>query len=149
MVCGVWALKSNYFSGDIFHFSVLIVKDSYTMGDFKKLDIWKLSHEVVILIYKIIDLKDFRRDFDLISQIRRAAISIPSNIAEGEESGFNKLGIRYFFNAKASTAELRAQLLIARDINYISNTDFAVIDKKLDIISMKIRKLIEYRQQKT
>ena len=51
------------------------------MGDFTKLDIWKLSHDVVLEVYKLIEHKNFRSDFDLRSQIRRAAISIPSNIA--------------------------------------------------------------------
>jgi four helix bundle protein len=117
------------------------------MGDFTKLDIWKLSHEIVLEVYKLIDRKSFKSDYDLKSQIRRAAISIPSNIAEGEESGFNKLGIRYFFNAKASIAEIRTQLLIARDINYISRDEYSNLDSKLNILSMKVRKLIEYRQK--
>ncbi|RLD32888.1 MAG: four helix bundle protein [Bacteroidetes bacterium] len=116
------------------------------MGDFTNLEVWKLSHNLVIEIYRITCSGTLAKDFGLRDQMRRAAISIPSNIAEGEESGFNKLGVRYFYNAKASLAELRAQIMIAYDVNHLLDVKiYKVILQKIDVISMKLRKLIEYR----
>jgi four helix bundle protein len=80
--------------------------------------------------------------------MRRAAISIPSNIAEGPESGFDKLGIRYFYNAKGSVAELKNQVILAYRINYIDNDKRDEIIDKLDCIAKMLNKLIAYRKSR-
>ncbi len=116
------------------------------MGDVEKLEVWKISHTIAVEVYKLTLKGTLSKDFSLRDQIRRAAISMPSNIAEGEESGFNKLGIRYFYNAKASLAELKAQLLIARDISYISEMEYNEKADSLDLLSRKLRRLIDYRK---
>gem|GEM_PF-4739762 len=72
-------------------------------------------------------------------------MSIPSNIAEGEESGFNKLGLRYFYNAKASLAELETQIEIAAMIRYIEEGEETELNELIDRLSRKLRKLIQYR----
>lgn len=118
------------------------------MGDFTKLEVWQLSHILVVDIYKITATGDISKDYALRDQMRRAAVSIPANIAEGEESGFNKLGVRYFFNAKASLAELRAHFMIANDVySFIEKSKYSDILYKMEVISMKLRKLIEYRSR--
>jgi four helix bundle protein len=115
------------------------------MGDFTKLQVWELSQILVIEVYSLSNKGKLSKDYSLKDQIRRAAIRVPSNIAEGEESGFNKLGIRYFYNAKASLAELKTQILIARKVSYITENESCFIIGKIDLISKKLRKLIEYR----
>ena len=132
---------------DIFGFWVLIDRDIKNMGDITKLEVWELSRRFTVEVYNLTLTGKLERDFSYRDQIRRAAISVPSNIAEGEESGFDKMGVRYFYNAKASLAELKTQLLIASEINYISKEKYQQLSEKLDIISRKLRKLINYRKE--
>ena len=115
------------------------------MGNYKTLDVWQEARDLSIEIYRITDQSGFKKDFSLRDQIRRAAISVPSNIAEGDESGFNKLGIRYFYNSKASLAELETQIEIAHRINYLVKDDLILLSEKIDRLSRKLRKLIQYR----
>lgn len=91
------------------------------MGKFKDLIVWQKSKDLCILIYKITNSDLFSKDFGLKDQIRRAAISIVSNIAEGDESGSNKNCVRYFNISKASVAEIYTQIIIAHEIGYVDN----------------------------
>jgi four helix bundle protein len=93
--------------------------------DTNKLIVWQKSHELVLKIYDI--TKDFPRDemFGLTSQIRRAAVSIPSNIVEGKARGSNKEYKRFLLMARGSLEEVKYQLLLAKDLKYID-------DKKYD-----------------
>ncbi len=118
------------------------------MSNYKKLEVWQESRDLAVDIYAITQKGGFEKDFSFRDQIRRAAISISSNIAEGDESGFNKLGIRYFYNAKASLAEVETQLDIAFKIGYLTTEDFERLSKMITIISKKLRKLIQYRLNK-
>ena len=68
------------------------------MGDFTKLEVWQISLELATTVYKLSQKGNLSKDFSLKDQITRAAVSIPSNIAEGAGSGFDKLGVRYFYN---------------------------------------------------
>ena len=79
---------------------------------FEDLEIWKLAAEIAVDIYKITSEKKFIRDYGLRDQLRRAAISISSNIAEGFEINNNNDLIRFLKVAKGSAGELRSQLLI-------------------------------------
>lgn len=118
------------------------------MGNYKQLEVWQESRNLAIEIYKVTAKGFFEKDYSFRDQIRRAAISIPSNIAEGDESGFNKLGVRYFYNAKASLAEVETQLDIANSIGYINDEDGEVLSQKIITISKRLRRLIQYRQSK-
>lgn len=106
---------------------------------------WKLSKELTVEVYKETLDGKLVRDYSLRDQIRRSAVSISSNIAEGEESGFDKLGVRYFYNAKASLAELNTQLLICKEISYMSQQTYMELYVKIETISKMLRKLIDYR----
>ncbi len=118
------------------------------MSNYKELDVWKESRILAIEIYNITDQGLFKKDYSFRDQIRRAAISIPSNIAEGDESGFNKLGIRYFYTAKASLAEIETQLDIANNTGYINNEEFEFLSKTIITISKRLTRLIQYRLSK-
>jgi len=115
------------------------------MGDYRKLEIWFKAKELAKKIYQISGTGEFSRDFGLRDQIRRSAISIPSNIAEGEESGTNKMCIKYFYVAKASLAELSTQLQIAHEIGYFNDEIYNVINGQSEVLSKQLKKLIEYR----
>src|SRR5690625_558583 len=106
------------------------------MKTHKDLDVWKLSRETVVEIYKI--TKDFpaTETYGLTNQIRRSAISIPSNIAEGSARQSNKEFIRFLYIASGSLAELETQLLIATDLNYLP-ADLEIF-QKLERIRMML-----------
>ena len=98
---------------------------------FEEFDVWKLGRVVVKEIYIETNKPAWAKDYAFKDQIRRAAISIISNIAEGSQRGSNKDFIRFLAFAKGSTAELRAQLYIALDIGYIEGEVFEQIVAKV------------------
>ncbi len=118
------------------------------MGDFKQLVVWKKAKDLAVYIYKITDKGPFVKDFGLRDQIRRAAVSIPSNIAEGEGLGTIRQSIRHFYIAKGSGAELLTQAIIASEINYLSIEEFNHIETESILISKMLYKLIEARCSK-
>jgi len=117
------------------------------MGNFQKLLVWQIAKELAVKVYKITKSKSFSTDFGLRDQIRRAAVSIPSNIAEGDESGTNKISIRYFYTSKGSIAELQTQLIIASEIGYIENDVMNSLHDDCNKISIMLRKIINARSE--
>lgn len=98
---------------------------------FTDLIVWKEAHQLVLETYLV--TKKFPKDelFALTSQMRRAAISITSNIAEGFSRKGNKEKIQFYTIAKGSLTELESQLLIARDIHYVTISEFENIIKRI------------------
>ena len=99
-----------------------------TIKTFKELNAWKKAVELTKTIYFLSSKVSFNRDFPLRDQIRRAAISVPSNIAEGFEREGNKEFIQFLTIAKGSTAEVQTQLHIAFEVGYISGDEFDEAD---------------------
>ncbi len=91
---------------------------------FTDLEAWKEAHQLLLGIYKA--TKEFPKseDFGLISQIRRAAVSIESNIAEGFRRYSYKERAKFYYDARGSDAEVQTQLIISKDLGYISGEDF-------------------------
>jgi four helix bundle protein len=118
------------------------------MGNFQELKVWQKSKDLAIYLYKITQHDKFSKDFGLRDQIRRAAVSIPSNIAEGDELGSNKQAVRFFYIAKGSTAEVLTQSIIALDIGYITKESFEYIEGECRAISSMLTKLIKAREKK-
>jgi four helix bundle protein len=117
------------------------------MGDFIKLKVWQESMNLCEEVYKLTQNEKYSKDFDLRNQTRRSAVSIPSNIAEGDESGTNKQSIRYFNIAKGSCAELRTQLIIAERIKYIHAKDFMKLEDQCKKVSSMLYNLIKTRSK--
>ncbi|MBU1326552.1 four helix bundle protein [Patescibacteria group bacterium] len=94
------------------------------MTSFTKLDAWKEGHRLVLMVYKI--TKQFPKDelFGLISQMRRCVVSITSNIAEGFSRNSWKEKLQFYSTAVGSLTELQNQLIIARDVAYLSKEIF-------------------------
>ena len=67
------------------------------MGKFQDLKVWQRAKDLAVFVYKITNGGQFAKDFGLRDQIRRAAVSIPSNISEGDENGTNKQAINFFY----------------------------------------------------
>ena len=117
------------------------------MGNFQKLRVWQLAKELAVKIYKLTQTNTFSKDYGLKDQIQRSAVSIPSNIAEGDDLETDKQSIRHFYIAKGSTAELLTQLIIAQEIGYLNveSSDSLVNDCR--IISVMLTKLIQARSK--
>ena len=90
------------------------------MGRYQDLQVWQKGKPLAVWVYRVTNQGQFGRDFGLRDQIRRAAVSIPSNIAEGDELGTNTQAIRHFYIAKGSNAEVLTQGIIAFEISDIS-----------------------------
>lgn len=93
------------------------------MKDFKDLIVWQKAMELVTEVYCLVKKLPKEELFSLSDQIRRAVISIPSNIAEGHGRNSTKEFIQFLAIAKGSKAELETQLLICVKINYLNNSD--------------------------
>jgi four helix bundle protein len=82
--------------------------------------VWQKAKTLATDVYQLTRAEAIRRDFSLIDQLRRSAVSVPSNIAEGDERASDKDSIRFFHIAKGSLAELATQLEIASDVGYFT-----------------------------
>ena len=92
---------------------------------FQDLIAWQKARVLTASIYRVTSIGEFARDFGLKDQIRRAAVSVMSNIAEGFERGRPSEFHQFLSIAKGSCAELRSQLFVALDAGYLKQTDFA------------------------
>jgi four helix bundle protein len=117
--------------------------DTMAGENFEKLEVWQLSRRLVNEIYDITVNDRLSKDYVLKDQIRRAAISIMSNIAEGFERGSNREFIRFLYIAKGSCGEIRSQLYVAYDRNYISGEQHISIIKLAKNISVKLSNFIK------
>ncbi len=90
---------------------------------FEDLFVWQKSRELTKLIYSYTFKPKFNRDYGLIDQIRRASVSVMSNISEGFERGGKEEIIYFFYIAKASCGEVRSQLYVAFDQRYINDEE--------------------------
>ncbi len=113
---------------------------------YEGLRVWQEAMDIVDEIYTLIRVGELAKDFDLRSQMRRAAVSIPSNIAEGDELDTNKQANRHFYIARGSAAELRTQVTIARRQGYINEITELALNERLKMISRMLYKLIKARQ---
>ena len=111
---------------------------------FKDLEVWQKSRDLTNLIYRLSSTGNFSRDFGLCDQIRRAAVSIMSNIAEGFESQTQVMFIQFLGRAKGSAGEVRAQLYIAKDQDYISNENFGSAFALAETCSKQLARFIHY-----
>ena len=117
------------------------------MQNYKQLEIWKLRKNFCVPIYKLTAIFSESEKFGLISQLRRACISVPSNIAEGSGRNSNKDFIKFLQYAVCSCREIDTQLFISCDLNFASEQDIqpltAELKKVMGMISNFIQKLKE------
>ena len=99
---------------------------------FEDLIAWQKDRELTRKIYDVTKTGQFSRDFGLVDQIRRASVSIMSNIAEGFERGGRREFHQFLVTAKASCAEVRAQLYVALDAGYLNQSFFDEIVKSAE-----------------
>ena len=90
---------------------------------FEDLKAWKASRELAKKVYSLTKRRDFAKDFGLVNQIRKATVSVVSNISEGFERGSNAEFVRFLYIAKASCGEIRSYLFIAFDQGYLTKDE--------------------------
>lgn len=111
---------------------------------FEELPVWRRSRELVRHIYNLTRKEAFGRDFSLVDQIRRASISVMSNISEGFERGSNAEFLQFLYISKGSSGETRSQLYAALDQEYITEPEFKEGFVLCRDVSGQLSGLIEY-----
>ncbi|TKI70050.1 four helix bundle protein [Sulfurimonas crateris] len=105
------------------------------MSDYKDLNVWKESMDLVENVYRLLKLFPKEEIYALTDQLKRAVVSVPSNIAEGQNRNTDKEFVQFLYIALGSASEVETQLLIAKRLSYIQN-----IDNEINQIT-KIRKM--------
>ena len=113
------------------------------MSDYKDLIVWNKAHELTLDIYKLTDKFPSREMYGLVSQIRRASLSIPTNIAEGCGTLHKKEFIRYLGIARGLCNEVEYQLILSKDLGYIDEDIYAKTILKIKDIQRMIKGLIK------
>lgn len=114
------------------------------MRDYKKLEVWKKSHELTLFIYRSV-LPAFPKSeqFDLYSQTKRAAYSVPMNIVEGSGRFTEKDFAHFLDMALGSVHELEYACLLSKDLNYLNDSIYQDIDKKINEVKAMLIGLIK------
>ena len=116
---------------------------------YKDLVVWQKAMELVVLIYELTEKFPRSELYGLTSQMRRAAISIPSNIAEGRRRGSKKEFLHFLLNAYGSGAELETQLEIAKKLPEMRNLDYNKINSLLEEIMKMLNRMIKSLKPKS
>jgi len=111
---------------------------------FEDLTCWQEARKIVKDIYKVCSINEFRKDFGLADQVKRAAVSIMANISEGFSRRGNKEFIQFLFIAMSSAAEVQSHLYVALDQKYIDQKKFNEIYEQTKKTAMIISGLIKY-----
>lgn len=111
---------------------------------FEEMPVWQDARTLTNLTYSLTRIGAFERDFGLKDQVRRSAVSIMSNISEGYERSTKKEFAMFLGYAKGSAGELRSQLYVALDQNYISQEQFADAHRRASEISSQLAKFSTY-----
>jgi four helix bundle protein len=111
------------------------------MRDFKKYDIWRLSHEFTLKIYDLTKSFPDKEIYGIISQIRRASSSIPTNISEGCGRDSDAEFKRFLTIALGSASEVEYLIILSNDLNYIDKESFKELNTDINTIKRKIYSL--------
>ncbi|HSB43746.1 MAG TPA: four helix bundle protein [Nitrospira sp.] len=111
---------------------------------FEDIKAWVMAKELVAAIYGLSGNGKFAQDFGLRDQIRKASVSVMSNIAEGFERGSQKEFSRFLRIAKGSSGEVRSQLYIALELGYLDRADFEEVKAKAENLSKALSGFIGY-----
>jgi four helix bundle protein len=113
------------------------------VGDFHQLVVWQKAHQLAIHIYRATAAFPRAELFGLTSQARRAGVSIPANIAEGCGRGGDHELIRFLRISLGSASELEYHLLLARELKYLSDREYALVANATEEVKRMLRRLIE------
>jgi len=115
--------------------------------DFTDLNVWKEGHKLVLMLYKVTDSFPKTEKYSLINQMRRAVVSVTSNIAEGFGRQGYKEKIQFYYLSQGSLIELKNQLIISRDVGYFDSKTYVEMKNQADTCHRLLQGLI--RSSKT
>jgi len=115
---------------------------------FEELEVWKVAMNLCTKIYSLTNQDTFSKDYGLKDQIRRSAVSVPSNISEGYERDSQRQFIYFLVIAKGSCGELRTQLTIANNLKYIDNEKYKNLINECISVSKQLAGFINYLKTK-
>lgn len=110
---------------------------------YKELHVWEKAIELAKIVYTITEKIPHKEIFGLTSQMKRAAVSIPSNIAEGQARHYTKEFVQFLHQALGSLAELDTQTLIAKELNYINVNDKSEIENRINELQKMLHGLLK------
>ena len=113
------------------------------MRDYRKYDVWKLGHEITLEVYKLTKSFPKEEKYGLINQMRIAAYSIPSNIAEGCGRESDQEFKRYLTMARASASELEYFTFLVKDLGYLKEDNYSTVFNKVNKVRRSINNLID------
>jgi four helix bundle protein len=114
------------------------------MRDYRKLDVWRIARELNKLVYGVSGKFPKEEVYGLTSQIRRASVSVSSNIAEGCGRRTKKNFVQFLHNATGSLKEVSSQLSLAKDLEYVSGDDFDKLNGVIIKLSKKLLSFVKY-----
>ena len=120
-----------------------------TVKQFEELHVWQDARQMVRSVYTASKARAFSQDFGLRDQIRKAAVSVMSNIAEGFERGTRQEFIQFLNIAKGSNGEVRSQLCVALDQGYLAQNEFENLNNLSVLLSKKLSAFIGYLESCT
>jgi four helix bundle protein len=117
-------------------------------SNFEDLPVWKEAKDLAVRIYKITKEGKSSKDWSLSDQIKRASLSISSNIAEGFDRGSRKEFIMFLYIAKGSVSEVRSQLFICKELRYLDITTAEALLEKTSSLTKQIGALISFLKKR-
>lgn len=120
-----------------------------TVRRFEDLECWQEARRFVQLIYKLSKKQEFRKDLELVRQVRRSAVSSMANISEGFHRNSTKEFMRFLDYSRASIAETLSHSYVALDQNYITDSDMVKLKDQSDIVWKKVNNFISYLNRQT
>ncbi len=108
---------------------------------FEKLEVWQLAKKLVVLIYEVTRMFPAEEKYGLVSQMRRASVSICSNLAEGAGRKTQKDQSHFYTIAYGSMLELLNQCIISKDLNWINDDTYPLLRQEIDRVSVRINAL--------
>jgi four helix bundle protein len=122
--------------------------DDDKIRKFTDLHAWQEGHKLVLLVYKNTEKFPDKERFGIIDQMRRAVVSLTSNIAEGFSRRSSKEKNRFYCMAQASLVELQNQFIISRDVGYLSNNDFKTVADQSVVANKLLNGLLKATKDK-
>lgn len=114
---------------------------------FKDLLVWQMAKDLAVRVYRISESQALRKDFGLCDQIRRSAVSVANNLAEGDERSTDRDSVRFFYMAKGSVAEVRTQIQIACETGHLGKPEYNSLEAEYEQLAKMIGSLIRARSQ--
>ena len=114
---------------------------------FKDLLVWQMAKDLAVRVYRISESQDLKKDFGLCDQIRRSAVSVASNLAEGDERSTDRDSVRFFYMAKGSVAEVRTQIQIACETGLLRKPEYDSLEVDYEQLAKMIGSLIRAQSQ--